>query len=116
LQGEFQIALVEACWPTACASLAARSGALVGLIDTNEDGAIPLWRLLAERALCVNTTAAGGNASLMTSKRNPNSGVRSGIRRKLSRRTTLRLSLRRIPDLTPELSFAEVLNHFEGVA
>ena len=46
--------------------LAARSGALVSLIDTNEDGAIPLWRLLAERALCVNTTAAGGNASLMT--------------------------------------------------
>jgi RHH-type proline utilization regulon transcriptional repressor/proline dehydrogenase/delta 1-pyrroline-5-carboxylate dehydrogenase len=38
----------------------------VGLIDTNANDAIPLWRLLAERALCVNTTAAGGNASLMT--------------------------------------------------
>jgi RHH-type proline utilization regulon transcriptional repressor/proline dehydrogenase/delta 1-pyrroline-5-carboxylate dehydrogenase len=38
----------------------------VGLISTDEDRAIPLWRLLAERALCVNTTAAGGNASLMT--------------------------------------------------
>jgi RHH-type proline utilization regulon transcriptional repressor/proline dehydrogenase/delta 1-pyrroline-5-carboxylate dehydrogenase len=46
--------------------LAARKGALVGLISTDEDRAIPLWRLLAERALCVNTTAAGGNASLMT--------------------------------------------------
>jgi RHH-type proline utilization regulon transcriptional repressor/proline dehydrogenase/delta 1-pyrroline-5-carboxylate dehydrogenase len=36
------------------------------MIDTSEEGAIPLWRLMAERALCVNTTAAGGNASLMT--------------------------------------------------
>ncbi|OEZ61232.1 trifunctional transcriptional regulator/proline dehydrogenase/L-glutamate gamma-semialdehyde dehydrogenase [Duganella sp. HH105] len=65
--GDFQIALVEAMLVGGLrTSLAARSGALVGLIDTNEDGAIPLWRLLAERALCVNTTAAGGNASLMT--------------------------------------------------
>jgi len=65
--GDFQIALVETMLVGGLrASLAARSGALVGLIDTNEDGAIPLWRLLAERALCVNTTAAGGNASLMT--------------------------------------------------
>jgi RHH-type proline utilization regulon transcriptional repressor/proline dehydrogenase/delta 1-pyrroline-5-carboxylate dehydrogenase len=65
--GDFQIALVETMRVAGLrASLAARSGALVGLIDTNEDGAIPLWRLLAERALCVNTTAAGGNASLMT--------------------------------------------------
>jgi RHH-type proline utilization regulon transcriptional repressor/proline dehydrogenase/delta 1-pyrroline-5-carboxylate dehydrogenase len=36
------------------------------MVDTSEEGAIPLWRLVAERALCVNTTAAGGNASLMT--------------------------------------------------
>ncbi|WP_050470172.1 trifunctional transcriptional regulator/proline dehydrogenase/L-glutamate gamma-semialdehyde dehydrogenase [Herbaspirillum chlorophenolicum] len=46
--------------------LAARDGALVPIIVCSEDTAIPLWRLLAERALCVNTTAAGGNASLMT--------------------------------------------------
>jgi len=46
--------------------LAARDGAIVNIIDTQADGAIPLWRLVAERALCVNTTAAGGNASLMT--------------------------------------------------
>src|SRR5471032_269951 len=65
--GDFQIALVETMLVGGLrTSLAARSGALVGLIDTNEDGAITLWRLLAERALCVNTTAAGGNASLMT--------------------------------------------------
>jgi RHH-type transcriptional regulator, proline utilization regulon repressor / proline dehydrogenase / delta 1-pyrroline-5-carboxylate dehydrogenase len=46
--------------------LAARDGALVPLIETTEDGVIPMWRLAAERAVCVNTTAAGGNASLMT--------------------------------------------------
>jgi RHH-type proline utilization regulon transcriptional repressor/proline dehydrogenase/delta 1-pyrroline-5-carboxylate dehydrogenase len=66
-EGEFQIALVQSMLASGLHSLlAARSGALVSLIDTNEDGAIPLWRLVAERALCVNTTAAGGNASLMT--------------------------------------------------
>ncbi len=46
--------------------LAARDGAVVSVIESSEDAAIPLWRLVAERALCVNTTAAGGNASLMT--------------------------------------------------
>ncbi|MTV39047.1 trifunctional transcriptional regulator/proline dehydrogenase/L-glutamate gamma-semialdehyde dehydrogenase [Duganella radicis] len=64
---DFQIALVESMLAASLhAPLAARNGALVGLISTNEEAAIPLWRLLAERALCVNTTAAGGNASLMT--------------------------------------------------
>jgi RHH-type proline utilization regulon transcriptional repressor/proline dehydrogenase/delta 1-pyrroline-5-carboxylate dehydrogenase len=64
---EFQIALVEASMaPALRPLLAARPGAIVGMIDTTEEGAIPLWRLVAERALCVNTTAAGGNASLMT--------------------------------------------------
>jgi RHH-type transcriptional regulator, proline utilization regulon repressor / proline dehydrogenase / delta 1-pyrroline-5-carboxylate dehydrogenase len=67
LDDEFQVALVESSLVNALRpQLAARDGALVALIDSNEDGAIPLWRLLAERALCVNTTAAGGNASLMT--------------------------------------------------
>ena len=47
-------------------ALAGREGALVPLIETTEGVAIPLWRLAAERALCVNTTAAGGNASLMS--------------------------------------------------
>ncbi|WP_198118603.1 trifunctional transcriptional regulator/proline dehydrogenase/L-glutamate gamma-semialdehyde dehydrogenase [Massilia rhizosphaerae] len=46
--------------------LAARPGAIVGIVDTREGDAIALWRLVAERALCINTTAAGGNASLMT--------------------------------------------------
>jgi RHH-type proline utilization regulon transcriptional repressor/proline dehydrogenase/delta 1-pyrroline-5-carboxylate dehydrogenase len=65
--GDYQVALIE----TSLAStlkplLAARDGALVTTIDTDAGTAIPLWRLVAERALCINTTAAGGNASLMT--------------------------------------------------
>jgi RHH-type proline utilization regulon transcriptional repressor/proline dehydrogenase/delta 1-pyrroline-5-carboxylate dehydrogenase len=64
---DFQVAMIE---PALAADLkprlAARKGALVSTIDTGEDQSIPLWRLVAERALCVNTTAAGGNASLMT--------------------------------------------------
>jgi RHH-type transcriptional regulator, proline utilization regulon repressor / proline dehydrogenase / delta 1-pyrroline-5-carboxylate dehydrogenase len=46
--------------------LASRDGALVPVIETSGSEAVPLWRLVAERAVCVNTTAAGGNASLMT--------------------------------------------------
>ncbi|SHH44714.1 trifunctional transcriptional regulator/proline dehydrogenase/L-glutamate gamma-semialdehyde dehydrogenase [Massilia sp. CF038] len=64
---DYQLALVEAALAGSLrAQLAAGNGAIVGVIDTTEEGAIPLWRLVAERALCVNTTAAGGNASLMT--------------------------------------------------
>ena len=64
---EFQIALVEASLANGLRpQLAARPGAIIGMIDTSEEGAVALWRLVAERALCVNTTAAGGNASLMT--------------------------------------------------
>ncbi|MBC7456256.1 MAG: trifunctional transcriptional regulator/proline dehydrogenase/L-glutamate gamma-semialdehyde dehydrogenase [Massilia sp.] len=63
----FQLALVEASLAHNLGpQLAARSGAIVGMIDTTEEGPIALWRLVAERALCVNTSAAGGNASLMT--------------------------------------------------
>lgn len=50
-------------------SLAARDGALVPLIcfDLSEGYAQqPLWRLYAEKSVSVNTTASGGNASLMT--------------------------------------------------
>jgi RHH-type proline utilization regulon transcriptional repressor/proline dehydrogenase/delta 1-pyrroline-5-carboxylate dehydrogenase len=48
------------------AKLAARPGAIVGIVDMQANQAVALWRLVAERAVCVNTTAAGGNASLMT--------------------------------------------------
>jgi RHH-type proline utilization regulon transcriptional repressor/proline dehydrogenase/delta 1-pyrroline-5-carboxylate dehydrogenase len=47
------------------AGLAARDGAIVGTLACREREAIACWRLVAERAVCVNTTAAGGNASLM---------------------------------------------------
>ncbi|MEO8839339.1 MAG: trifunctional transcriptional regulator/proline dehydrogenase/L-glutamate gamma-semialdehyde dehydrogenase, partial [Herbaspirillum sp.] len=64
---EIAIALVEI---TQMASilplLAAHKGALIPSVESTETGVIALWRLVAGRALCINTTAAGGNASLMT--------------------------------------------------
>jgi RHH-type proline utilization regulon transcriptional repressor/proline dehydrogenase/delta 1-pyrroline-5-carboxylate dehydrogenase len=64
---EFQIALLEAGLTSSLrARLAARTGAIVGIVDTTAHEGVALWRLVAERAVCVNTTAAGGNASLMT--------------------------------------------------
>ncbi|MCC2972931.1 trifunctional transcriptional regulator/proline dehydrogenase/L-glutamate gamma-semialdehyde dehydrogenase [Massilia sp. IC2-476] len=64
---EFQIALLEAGLAGSLrAKLAARPGAIVGIVDTTATAPVALWRLVAERAVCVNTTAAGGNASLMT--------------------------------------------------
>jgi RHH-type proline utilization regulon transcriptional repressor/proline dehydrogenase/delta 1-pyrroline-5-carboxylate dehydrogenase len=63
----FQVALVQTARAAAIKPLlAARKGMLVSTVDTTQEQAIPLWRLVAERALCINTTAAGGNASLMT--------------------------------------------------
>jgi RHH-type proline utilization regulon transcriptional repressor/proline dehydrogenase/delta 1-pyrroline-5-carboxylate dehydrogenase len=64
---EFGIALVETGLKGSLRSqLAARQGAIVGIVDTDSTAPVALWRLVAERAVCVNTTAAGGNASLMT--------------------------------------------------
>jgi RHH-type proline utilization regulon transcriptional repressor/proline dehydrogenase/delta 1-pyrroline-5-carboxylate dehydrogenase len=64
---EFALALVEQGLDGDLpAKLAARPGAIVGIVDTRAGVPVALWRLVAERALCVNTTAAGGNASLMT--------------------------------------------------
>ncbi|MEH3085746.1 MAG: trifunctional transcriptional regulator/proline dehydrogenase/L-glutamate gamma-semialdehyde dehydrogenase [Xylophilus ampelinus] len=47
-------------------ALAERPGPIVGISVAGADGAAPLERLVVERALSVNTAAAGGNASLMT--------------------------------------------------
>jgi RHH-type proline utilization regulon transcriptional repressor/proline dehydrogenase/delta 1-pyrroline-5-carboxylate dehydrogenase len=64
---EFHIALIEASQlPARRIPIAAREGALIPVIETSADTPIPLWRLVAERAICINTTAAGGNTSLMT--------------------------------------------------
>ena len=50
-----------------CEQLAHRPGPIVGVIGmARGETAIPLERLLIERAISVNTAAAGGNASLMT--------------------------------------------------
>jgi RHH-type proline utilization regulon transcriptional repressor/proline dehydrogenase/delta 1-pyrroline-5-carboxylate dehydrogenase len=63
---EIHAALVQAQnAPELLPLLAARNGALVPVIEAGKESAVPLWRLVAERAVCVNTTAAGGNASLM---------------------------------------------------
>ncbi|WP_153010727.1 hypothetical protein, partial [Aquitalea magnusonii] len=45
--------------------LAQRDGALIPLLLAGEEG-YNLHRLVVERAVSVNTTAAGGNASLMS--------------------------------------------------
>jgi RHH-type proline utilization regulon transcriptional repressor/proline dehydrogenase/delta 1-pyrroline-5-carboxylate dehydrogenase len=63
----FQVALVDrAIVARLRPVLAGRDGPLTAVIDCTEEGPVALWRLVAERALCINTTAAGGNASLMT--------------------------------------------------
>ncbi len=50
-----------------CRQVAERGGAIVGVTGMQRgDSAVPLERLVIERALSVNTAAAGGNASLMT--------------------------------------------------
>ncbi len=46
--------------------IASRSGAIVGITHVESNESIPLERLVIERAISVNTAAAGGNASLMT--------------------------------------------------
>ncbi len=43
-------------------ALSARDGAIIPLLTSTEEGA----RLLVERHVCIDTTAAGGNASLMS--------------------------------------------------
>jgi RHH-type proline utilization regulon transcriptional repressor/proline dehydrogenase/delta 1-pyrroline-5-carboxylate dehydrogenase len=64
---EMHMALVESgLQGNLQAKLAARPGAIVGIVDMQANQPVALWRLVAERAVCVNTTAAGGNASLMT--------------------------------------------------
>lgn len=66
-QADAQIALIEAGLVNQYRQeLASLEGAVVSIISTEASQALPLWRLVAERAVCVNTTAAGGNASLMT--------------------------------------------------
>ncbi|WP_083518132.1 bifunctional proline dehydrogenase/L-glutamate gamma-semialdehyde dehydrogenase PutA [Dechloromonas denitrificans] len=46
--------------------LACEPGALIPLLQPTGTGRYPLYRMLVERVLTVNTTAAGGNTTLMT--------------------------------------------------
>ena len=55
-----------------CRSLAARKGPIVPVVaHARGDVAVALDRLLVERTLSINTTAAGGNASLMNLTEGP---------------------------------------------
>jgi RHH-type proline utilization regulon transcriptional repressor/proline dehydrogenase/delta 1-pyrroline-5-carboxylate dehydrogenase len=45
--------------------VAARPGAIVSVIEADSAGAYPVWRLLKEQSISVNTAAAGGNAALL---------------------------------------------------
>ena len=47
-------------------TLAARDGAIVPLLQDRADGSYDLTRLVVEKVASINTTAAGGNASLMS--------------------------------------------------
>jgi RHH-type transcriptional regulator, proline utilization regulon repressor / proline dehydrogenase / delta 1-pyrroline-5-carboxylate dehydrogenase len=65
-QADLRLALIDAPLAPAWLPLvAARDGALVPVVETMDADPIPLWRMVAERAICINTAAAGGNASLM---------------------------------------------------
>jgi RHH-type proline utilization regulon transcriptional repressor/proline dehydrogenase/delta 1-pyrroline-5-carboxylate dehydrogenase len=66
-----EVALCETpCCRDLLPLLAARDGVLVPVVQTDGSEPVALWRLVAERALCINTAAAGGNASLMALAQN----------------------------------------------
>ena len=46
--------------------LADHPARILPLIEAGPDGRYPLWRLVVERSVSINTAAAGGNTSLMT--------------------------------------------------
>ena len=66
-ESRVQIVLADQASRHAClATFVDNQDGIVSVISTDEQTDIALWRLVAERALCINTTAAGGNASLMS--------------------------------------------------
>ncbi|MBF5005701.1 trifunctional transcriptional regulator/proline dehydrogenase/L-glutamate gamma-semialdehyde dehydrogenase [Diaphorobacter caeni] len=56
----------EASLQQLCEQIAQRPGAIISVTHVSGDDRVALERLVLERALSVNTAAAGGNASLMT--------------------------------------------------
>ena len=64
---DINVAMIEASELLALRiMLSDREGALIPVLEVKADQPIALWRLVCERAICINTTAAGGNARLMT--------------------------------------------------
>jgi RHH-type proline utilization regulon transcriptional repressor/proline dehydrogenase/delta 1-pyrroline-5-carboxylate dehydrogenase len=59
------IEVSSALKPLAAELIAAREGAILPLITSPADERM-LHRLVTEKTITINTTAAGGNASLMT--------------------------------------------------
>ncbi|WP_245906351.1 bifunctional proline dehydrogenase/L-glutamate gamma-semialdehyde dehydrogenase PutA [Teichococcus aestuarii] len=57
-----------------CQAAAALEGPLVPVLAAGPGGSLPLEMLVLERSVSINTTAAGGNASLMTLGDGPGSG------------------------------------------
>ncbi|HEV7855408.1 MAG TPA: aldehyde dehydrogenase family protein, partial [Herminiimonas sp.] len=62
---DLALALYETAMSELLPSLAARDGTIVSTLVTKDQEPIALWRLVVERVVCVNTTAAGGNTGLM---------------------------------------------------
>jgi len=62
-----QVALIETSLLASLSTVvASQDDGIVSVVETSENQVVPLWRLLVEHAVSINTTAAGGNASLMT--------------------------------------------------
>ncbi len=62
-----QVALIESDLMVSLKPVIAfQADYIPNVVEVVENQLVPLWRLLAERSVSVNTTAAGGNASLMT--------------------------------------------------
>jgi RHH-type transcriptional regulator, proline utilization regulon repressor / proline dehydrogenase / delta 1-pyrroline-5-carboxylate dehydrogenase len=65
LAGAVNVVLAEADSLALRRNLAARDGAIVSLLIADAGGSYDLRRLVVEKTVSINTTAAGGNASLM---------------------------------------------------
>jgi len=51
--------------PAALREVSAMPGAVIPVVVADASGRYPIWRLLHERSVSINTAAAGGNASLL---------------------------------------------------
>lgn len=63
--GVAAVLCLEGDAPAALSAVCAMPGAVIPVIVPDASGRYPLWRLLHERSVSINTAAAGGNASLL---------------------------------------------------